>query len=1141
MMSNVFSTGFAELSAAKSARSRMDVNLSNGRIDLVEASCIVEEQLLPVSGSVLRSRIKTSGSRRIAWILSVLVAFCLVWAAPAGVLAQKAEFVGSQTVFSSQLTWVVAVDKAGNVYTVGADGSSIVKTAAGGGSPVTVASNLGGTPISLAVDGAGNLFAVIELEGLEFENSVLKIPAGGGSPVIIGAGLALPVAVAADTAGNAFIGVAGTNVVEVPANGGPQFYIPASSGLNPGGVAVDSNDDLFVTDDNTGDVFEIPPGGARVTLQTGFNIPLGIAVDNAGNVFVADEGNNDVVEILAGGGGWQWVGTSLNAPRNVAVNAQGDLFIADAGNKRVVEDQIRSVNFGYAAVCLQGQSGIGLSPCSQTLTLNLYLYPGIVGQPATFTPRVITQGAQNQDFTLSSESCGTFSRIGYYCTLTVQFAPKFPGLRQGALQVTASSGGTVLTVPLFGLGGAPQVAFTSSAQTTIPATGVGSPVAVATDGAGDVFIVDTDNNRLVEVPAAGGALITVDTELSNPLGVAVDGAGDLFIADHGNRRVVEIPSGGGAWQTVGTGLSGPAGVAVDATGDVYIADYTNNQVVEVPAGGSPQITVATAADGLSGPRGMALDSAGNLYIASSENAIVLKVSAGGAKSTVRATLSAPYGVAVDAAGDLYVADYGTNSVVEIPADGPQITLGTGLSIPTGVAVDSAGDLIVADYGNGRVLELPRSQAPALSFASTKVGVTSADSPQTVEVMNIGNQPLIFNTPATGANPSYPAGFPENTADSNLCTSGTQVGPGASCDVSLSFVPTIAGINSGSVILTDNALNATAATQPIAVSGTGVAQTISLSATSLSYPSTTVGTSSNSQSVTMTNTGGSTLSITSIAVTGTNASSFVFANSCGTSLAAGTSCTIHGHFAPTAAGALTAAVTITDNASNSPQSIALSGTGVEPPITLSATSLSYGSIVVGQSSNSQSVTMTNTGAAALSITSIAVTGTNASSFVFANTCGTSLAVGASCIIHGHFAPKAAGALKAAITITDSATGSPQSIALSGTGVVPAGPVTLSATSLSYPATTVGTSSTSQSVTMTNTGTAVLSITSIAVTGTNASSFGFANNCGTSLAVGASCIIHGHFAPTATGAAAAAVTITDSATGSPQSIALSGTGQ
>jgi hypothetical protein len=263
------------------------------------------------------------------------------------------------------------------------------------------------------------------------------------------------------------------------------------------------------------------------------------------------------------------------------------------------------------------------------------------------------------------------------------------------------------------------------------------------------------------------------------------------------------------------------------------------------------------------------------------------------------------------------------------------------------------------------------------------------------------------------------------------------------------------------------------------------------------------------------------------------------------LPAGQECDLPINFMPLTIGAIREQLTITDyllGGVTATQSIALSGTGLTPPaISLSATSLSFGNEIEGSITASQSVTMTNTGTAALSITGIAVTGANASSFVFANSCGTSLAVGVSCSIHGHFAPTTAGAWKAAITITDSATGSPQSIALSGTGVAPAVPVTLSAASLSFPATKVGSSSASQSVTMTNTGTAALTITSIAVTGTNASSFVFANTCGASLAVGDSCTIHGHFAPTATGALKAAVTITDSAMGSPQNIALSGTGQ
>jgi len=319
-----------------------------------------------------------------------------------------------------------------------------------------------------------------------------------------------------------------------------------------------------------------------------------------------------------------------------------------------------------------------------------------------------------------------------------------------------------------------------------------------------------------------------------------------------------------------------------------------------------------------------------------------------------------------------------------------------------------------------------------------------------------------------------------------------------------------------------------------------APAVTLSATSLSFGTVEPGATSASQSVTLTNTGTGPLTITSIAVTGADASSFVFANSCGTSVAAGANCTIHGHFTPAATGALTAAVTITDNASGSPQSIALSGTGLTPPaVSLSANSLTFAGERVGVTSASQSVTLTNTGTGPLAITSIAVTGTDASSFGFANSCGTTVAAGANCTIHGHFTPAATGALTAAVTITDNASGSPQSITLSGTGLTPPA-VSLSANSLTFAGEPVGVTSASQSVTLTNTGTGPLAITSIAVTGADASSFVFANSCGTSVAGGASCTIHGHFTPAATGALTAAVTITDNASGSPQSIALSGTG-
>ena len=93
----------------------------------------------------------------------------------------------------------------------------------------------------------------------------------------------------------------------------------------------------------------------------------------------------------------------------------------------------------------------------------------------------------------------------------------------------------------------------AAAQTTV-GSGLTDPYGVAMDGAGDVFIADTDNNRVVEVPAGGGAQITVGSGLSYPFGVAVDGAGDVFIVENYASTVVKVPAGGGAQTTVGSGL-----------------------------------------------------------------------------------------------------------------------------------------------------------------------------------------------------------------------------------------------------------------------------------------------------------------------------------------------------------------------------------------------------------------------------------------------------------------------------------------------------------------------------------------------------------------------------------------------------------
>jgi hypothetical protein len=149
------------------------------------------------------------------------------------------------------------------------------------------------------------------------------------------------------------------------------------------------------------------------------------------------------------------------------------------------------------------------------------------------------------------------------------------------------------------------------------------------------------------------------------------------------------------------------------------------------------------------------------------------------------------------------------------------------------------------------------------------------------------------------------------------------------------------------------------------------------------------------------------------------------------VAAGANCTISVKFTPSAAGSRSADLAITDNATGSPQSVSLSGTGISIGANVSPSSLLFGNQSVGATSTAQAVTLTNSGNAALSVTSIAVFGVNASDFTQNNNCGSSVAASAKCSIVVLFTPSALGTRTAALSISDNATGSPQSVSLSGT--------------------------------------------------------------------------------------------------------------
>jgi sugar lactone lactonase YvrE len=357
-----------------------------------------------------------------------------------------------------------------------------------------------------------------------------------------------------------------------------------------------------------------------------------------------------------------------------------------------------------------------------------------------------------------------------------------------------------------------------------------SPAGIVVDAAGDAYVVDTGNNRIVEVTAQGVAsLVTItglSPALSAPTGIAIDGSGDLYVADTGNNRVVEITAAGvgSVISTGGVTLSLPKGVALDQSGDIFIADTGNNRIVEVPSGGSAAaltLTVSTGASTLSSPVGLAVDVNGQLYIADSGHNRIVTVAAGSTTGIVASilggvTLSNPTAVTVDRIGNVFIADTGNNRIAEIDTSSNGNVLyadSLTLSGPLGVALDVFGTVYIADTGNSRGLVVD-----PLVNADLAPGDQSYSLNKTA--VGFGHVPLGSSTPVTltlpfttdffgglGAVAVLTAGqqsldFTSGTA--TTCNAST--GASSSCSVEVMFLPTAPGLRMGSVVLYDPDMN-----------------------------------------------------------------------------------------------------------------------------------------------------------------------------------------------------------------------------------------------------------------------------------------------------------------------------------------------
>jgi hypothetical protein len=328
-------------------------------------------------------------------------------------------------------------------------------------------------------------------------------------------------------------------------------------------------------------------------------------------------------------------------------------------------------------------------------------------------------------------------------------------------------------------------------------------------------------------------------------------------------------------------------------------------------------------------------------------------------------------------------------------------------------IDAAGTQSVSFTGTGTAPATDSPLPTALSFSATPVGTLSA--PQTITLTNAGDLTL------TGIAVSLSGPY----QTSNTC--GTQLTGQASCSISVIFSPTAVGSQPGTLNVSD-ALR----TQSVALSGTGLAPPVlSVNPSSLNFTGQQAGAVSAPQTLTMINTGGAPMANLGFQLTGSAAASYsISANTCGSSLNAGASCTLQIAFTPAATGAIAATLTVSSSTSGvMPVSVSLNGTGQVSGVAPAPSQLNFSTVGVGQSSSAQSVTITNGSNYAIPALTLAASAPFALS---QNNCTGGLAAGANCNAAVTFQPNSSGVATGALIVTSSALPAPASVALSGMG-------------------------------------------------------------------------------------------------------------
>ncbi|WP_124848090.1 S-layer family protein [Acidipila sp. EB88] len=789
------------------------------------------------------------------------------------------------------------------------------------------------------------------------------------------------------------------------------------------------------------------------------------------------------------------------------------------------------------------------------------------------------------DFTIASNTCPATLPVGSSCTLTVTFTPSQLGSRTGTVSflvnnnsVSANLTGNGTAPPLLAFSPASlSFAATADNSTSAPQSATvtnngGNPAQISSSSIAGPFAIASTTCPSPPATLAASAACTLQVTFTPPAAAAYTGTATLAgnfsntpasLALFGQgapppaaslapqsltfpdtpqgavapSQTITISSSGGVAVTLGipsastsdyqvAGNTCAATLAPGSTCALQIAFHPSkpgarSATLTVPgnmAGG--QLTASLNGNGLApgalalAPTSLAFGSA-VIGTTSAAQTVTVTNSGGVAISPGTATTTGDYSITSNTCGaSLAPSQSCSVAVVFKPTaagDRPgQLTLpGDGSEAVAVATLDGAGTTA------GQLSFMPSS----LAFGTVAVGSSGT---ATTSVTNSGGTAVHLGSLAASG---------DFIVSGGTCTTAAAVAAsGGSCTVAITFTPTAVGSRTGTLTLQNDGSPAMA---QAGLAGVGAAPgNVALSPASLAFGSVVLNTTSAAQTITATNSGGVAVTLNTATVTGSSYS--IAGNNCGSTLAAGASCSVQITFTPTTAGAASGSFALSGQYNGSPATVPLNGTGVTAgALTFTPNPVTFGSVATG-AQTTLPVTVQNTGGTAVTLG----TPSTSSSYSVTSQCGSTLAPLASCLLHVTFAPTSTGSVPGLLTFPASVAGGSATDALAGQGVAPAALVATPA-ALTFAGTAVGATSAAQPVTFSNTGGVAASINPPAVSSSDYSIT--SSTCGSSLAPGSSCAVSVAFNPSAAGDRDGSLSLTSSAEGGPAStVPLDGTG-